>query len=205
MIMRQFSFPLAVLAGEGRRLYGAMTDADDAVPMADRLNIGIITPTDNLANHLDVKIAAVGTGQASQNAQTGQAGNLTKERTADFQEIKQSIAGVRQGWTTADSTALAASVSQLSDASPPESAAADDHVGLARQTITATNAVYADALRIQNDARLQPPMNQPGDETARTRFLLDEFPSRDRLKPPGGTQTLSTTPTPSSGIMALGA
>ena len=249
MATRKFNFPLSVRLGSSRRLYDALSDADYAATMGERLNADTDTPTDNFTIRFEAKITAFSTGQANQNAQTGQAGTLTRDQTADFQEMERLIAGARrsarlafpddpvkyhsafqvginepntldaeldragiivascqkaenvaplkaQGWTAADSTALAAAVSQLSGTSLAKGDAVDDRIGLTSQKITAANAVYADALRIQNAARLQYPANKPGNETARARFLLDEFPPRDRSDPSGGTQaaTVGTTP-----------
>ena len=106
-----------------------------------------------------------------------------------------------QGWLPKDTTALAAAIAQLSGSSLAKDGALGERIGLTGEKIVAANAVYADALRIQNAARLEYPANKPGTEAARARFLLDEFPPRDRSEPSGGTQAPppSTTPTPSSG------
>ena len=53
-------------------------------------------PPDNFATRFEAKIVAFSTGQSSQNAQTGQAGTLTKDQTADFQEMERLIAGARR-------------------------------------------------------------------------------------------------------------
>jgi hypothetical protein len=61
------------------------------------------------------------------------------------------------------------------------------------------NALYADCLTIQNAARLQYPAGTDAagnakNITERARFLLEEFPPRDREKPDGGTQPSDTPP-----------
>ena len=107
-----------------------------------------------------------------------------------------------QGWTDADTAALEAVIGQFSSSTLAQDAAIDDRIGLTGQKVVAANAVYADALRIQNAARLEYPANKPGTEAARARFLLDVFPPRDRSEPSGGAQvphpTPTTTPTPTS-------
>ena len=45
MATRKFHFPLSVLLGSSRRLYDALTDADYAAAMAERLNSPTDTPT----------------------------------------------------------------------------------------------------------------------------------------------------------------
>lgn len=103
-----------------------------------------------------------------------------------------------QGWLPKDTTALDAAIAKFSGSTLAKDDALGDRIGLTGEKIVAANAVYADALRIQNAARLEYPANQPGTEAARARFLLDEFPPRDRSEPSGGTQTLPTPvkPTP---------
>lgn len=247
MATRKFSFPLSVLAGAGRRLYDAMTDADYAAALADRLNAETDTPADNFATRFNDKLTAFGTGDSSQKLKSGQAGTLTKSQNTAFQEMERLLAGARrsaklafpgdsvklhnefqvgqddsktmdaeleragivlascrlaanapalkaQGWVAKDSDALAAAIKLLSDSNLDKTEALDDRVGLTSQKITAANAVYADALRIQNAARLEYPANKPGTEAARARFVLDEFPPRDRSEPSGGTQPPPASP-----------
>lgn len=95
----------------------------------------------------------------------------------------------RKGWKLADSDALETAIEKLSGASEHQDEALDDRKGLTGQKIVAANDLYADALCIQNAARLEYPANKPGNETARARFLLKTFPPRDRSEPSGGTQT----------------
>ena len=93
-----------------------------------------------------------------------------------------------QGWQPKDTTALKAAIAQLSGTSLAKDGYLGERIGLTGEKIVAANTVYEDALRIQNAARLEYPANQPGTEAARARFLLDEFPPRDRSEPSGGTQ-----------------
>ncbi len=67
--------------------------------------------------------------------------------------------------------------------------------------IIAANALYEDCLTLQNAARLQYPakIDTTGNAqnvTERARFLLEEFPPRDRSQPDGGTQGGDPPPAP---------
>jgi hypothetical protein len=65
--------------------------------------------------------------------------------------------------------------------------ALDERLNLTEAKILAANHLYSLCQKVQNAARLQNPANKPGTPTARARFLLDEFPPRDRSNPDGGT------------------
>ncbi len=97
-----------------------------------------------------------------------------------------------KGWIPSGTTALAA----LAEVGTEQEQASDDRLGLTNEKIIAANALYAYCLTIQNAARLQYPAGNPKNITEHARFLLEEFPPRDREKPDGGTQ--DPTPLPAS-------
>ena len=99
-----------------------------------------------------------------------------------------------QSWLPKDTSALNAAIEKFSGSTLAKDDALGDRIGLTSEKTVAANAVYEDALRIQNAVRLEYPANKPGTEAARARFLLEEFPPRDRSEPSGGTQT-PTSPT----------
>ena len=91
----------------------------------------------------------------------------------------------KHGWTAKDTTALDTAITALENTSLDQSNVLDDRAGLTEDRILAGNALYAQCLAIQNAARLEYPSNRPGNEAARHRFLLNEFPPRDRSNPSG--------------------
>lgn len=104
----------------------------------------------------------------------------------------------KEGWLAKETDAFAA-VQKFSGSTPAQDGSPDGRIGLIAQKTVAANAVYTDTLRSQNAAWLEYPANQPGTETARACFLLDEYPLRDRSEPSGGTQAgalTASTPTP---------
>ncbi len=115
---------------------------------------------------------------------------------ASSRNIDNAVALKEQGWLGKDTDALEAAVGQFADVNLAKTGAVDDRIGLTSQKIAAANAVYSDILRIQNAARLEYPSTKPGMEAARKRFLLDEFPPRDRSEPSGGTQAPTTPSVP---------
>ena len=111
---------------------------------------------------------------------------------ANFQALQA------QGSQPKDTTALGTAIAQLSGTSLAKDGALSERIGLTGEKIVAANAVYEDALRIQNAARLEYLANLLGTEAARARFLLDEYPPRDRSEPSGGTQVPTTPTTPAA-------
>ena len=101
----------------------------------------------------------------------------------------------KEGWLRKDSTALDSAIEAFVGSSLAKDSAVGERIGLTGEKTVAANALYMDALRIQNAARLEYPANQPGTEEARARFLLEEFPPRDRSEPYGGTQVPSSPST----------
>ena len=98
-----------------------------------------------------------------------------------------------KGWIPADTAALGTAIAALTGVGAEQEQASDDRLGLTNEKIIAANALYADCLTIQNAARLQYPakVDAAGNAqnvTERARFLLEEFPPRDRSQPDGGTQ-----------------
>jgi hypothetical protein len=106
-----------------------------------------------------------------------------------------------KGWLPDDTTALAAAIATLGNIAPQQDQAGDDRMGLTNDKIIIANDLYTDCLAIQNAARLQYPAKTDAagnvqNVTPRARFLLDEFPPRDREKPDGGTQPPPVPSTP---------
>jgi hypothetical protein len=115
----------------------------------------------------------------------------------DSQSLSATIARARlthaaalktQGWIPADATALLNAINGLAGIDSEQEQAKDESEGLTNEKTIAANALYADCLAIQNAARLQYPggTDSAGNEkniTECARFLLNEFPPRDREKP----------------------
>ena len=92
-----------------------------------------------------------------------------------------------KGWIPVDTTALGTAITALAEIAPEQEAAEDERLGLTNENIIDANALYADCLAIQNAARLQFPggtdaSGNARNVTQRARFLLDEFPPRQRDK-----------------------
>lgn len=137
--------------------------------------------------------------------QVGEAGSkalaatIARARLTHAAALKYATELQTKGWIPADTTALDTAIKALADIAPEQEAAADDRLGLTNEKIIAANALYADCLAIQNAARLQYPAGTDAagnakNITERARFLLEEFPPRDRSQPDGGTQGGDTPP-----------
>jgi hypothetical protein len=114
--------------------------------------------------------------------------------------VRHATALSAKGWIATDTTALGEVVAALTGADLEQEEALDDRIGLTNEKIIAANALYEACLTIQNAARLQYPAKKDAqgnalNVTERARFLLDEFPPRDRSQPEGGTQGGGTPPT----------
>lgn len=73
---------------------------------------------------------------------------------------------------------------------------------MTNEKIITASDLYHDCLVVQNAARLEYPggkdtTGSARNVSARARFLLDEFPPRDRSAPDGGTQGGTAQPPPS--------
>jgi hypothetical protein len=106
-----------------------------------------------------------------------------------------------KGWIAADTTLLGTTIAALDGIGTEQDEALDERLGLTNEKIIQANALYHDCLTIQNAARLQYPANTDAtgsaqNVTARARFLLDEFPPRDRSEPDGVTQNGTIPPAP---------
>lgn len=118
--------------------------------------------------------------------------------------VRHATALAAKGWIAQDATDLAAAIAALTTTGSEHSEKKDDKLDLTNNKTAAANALYDECLRVQNAARLQYPdkTDSAGNKinaTARARFLLDEFPPRDRSQPDGGTQGGTTPPpTPST-------
>lgn len=127
---------------------------------------------------------------------------IARARLTRAAAAKHAAALQAKGWIQADTDALAASIESLSLVDLEQDQAADERLGLTNEKIIAANALYADCLAIQNAARLQFPGGTDSAGNARNvaqraRFLLDEFPPRDRgqpSEPPQGGETPPPTP-----------
>jgi hypothetical protein len=139
--------------------------------------------------------------------QVGEAGSKSLSTTIDRARLTHAAAGKyatalqAQGWIAADTTALGTAIAALAEVGPEQEQAGDDRLGLTNEKTIAANTLYADCLTIQNAARLQYPAGTDAagnakNITERARFLLEEFPPRDREKPDGGTQPSDTPPAP---------
>jgi hypothetical protein len=131
--------------------------------------------------------------------QVGEAGSksfsatIARARLIHAAALKYASDLQAKGWICADTTALGAAIVALADVGNEQEQAADDRLGLTNEKIIAANALYTDCLTIQNAARLQYPASTDAvgnakNITERARFLLEEFPPRDRSLPDGGTQ-----------------
>ncbi|MGL5018777.1 MAG: hypothetical protein ACRDBP_11630 [Luteolibacter sp.] len=103
------------------------------------------------------------------------------------------------GWLDEDTTALGGAIDLLDGGDTEHEAAKDQKKGFTKARNLAADALYKMCLSVQNAARLAHPTARAAkDETtlvARNRYLLDEFPPRDREKPEA-TTPLPTPPTP---------
>ncbi len=99
-----------------------------------------------------------------------------------------------QGWLASDTTELTAAIAACAGTETEQGDAVADRVEFTAELTRAANALNAELLRIQNAARLQYPSTKPNTEAARTRFLLNTFPPRDRSQPDG--ETPAPTPNP---------
>lgn len=107
--------------------------------------------------------------------------------------VKYAAALSEHGWLEEDATAFAAAIDLLTDKDAEQEQAIDERLTLTDEKVAAANALYLSCLTIQNAARLEYPNRRDAagkaiNATARARFLLDEFPPRDRNEPDGGTQ-----------------
>ena len=138
--------------------------------------------------------------------QVGEAGSkslaatIARARLTHAAALKYATELQTKGWIPADTTALGTAIAALAEVGTDQEQASDDRLGLTNEKIIAANALYADCLTLQNAARLQYPAGTDAagnakNITQRARFLLEEFPPRDREKPDGGTQD-PTPPAP---------
>ncbi len=139
--------------------------------------------------------------------QVGEAGSqsiaatIGRARLTHAATLKYATDLQTKGWIPADTAALGSAIDSLAEVGPEQEQAADEKLGLTNEKIIAANALYADCLAIQNAARLQYPAGTDAagnakNITERARFLLEEFPPRDRDKPDGGTQGGDIPPVP---------
>ncbi len=103
------------------------------------------------------------------------------------------------GWLDEDTTALGNAIDLLDGGDAEHEAAKDQKKGFTKARNLAADALYKMCLSVQNAARLANPTARAAKDqatlVARNRFLLDEFPPRDREKPEV-TTPLPTPPTP---------
>ncbi|MDB6174013.1 MAG: hypothetical protein JWL59_3324 [Chthoniobacteraceae bacterium] len=84
------------------------------------------------------------------------------------------------GWIARDTELLETTIATFDDIGLAQGAARSERSGISGAKTRFANEVYTDTLKIQNAASLQYPSSEPGNETARARFLLDEYPPRLR-------------------------
>ncbi len=135
-------------------------------------------------------------GVADSKSLEAELGHATKTHAATLKYATELKA---KGWIAADSTLLGTTIEALGGKDIEKEEAVDDRLGLTNEKVIAANALYHDCLTIQNAARLQYPGGKDAagnarNVTERARFLLDEFPPRDRSEPDGGTQGETTPP-----------
>ena len=139
--------------------------------------------------------------------QIGEAGSkslsatIARARLTHAAAVKHAAALQAKGWIPANTAALSDAIEALASVDTQQEEAEDEKLGFTNEKIIAANDLYADCLAIQNAARLQYPakVDAAGNAqnvTERARFLLDEFPPRDREKPDGGTQDDTPPPAP---------
>ncbi len=95
----------------------------------------------------------------------------------------------KKGFLPKDAVELETNLGILTGKGLAQGKTLDTRLGLTAEKINEANTLYDMTLTVQNAARLQYPSTKPGNETARARFLLDEYPPRDKSDPAGGTQT----------------
>ena len=95
------------------------------------------------------------------------------------------------GWLDEDTTALGTAIDLLDGGDTEHEAAKDQKKGFTKGRNLAADALYKMCLSVQNAARLAHPTAKAAKDeatlVARNRFLLDEFPPRDREKPEATT------------------
>ena len=127
------------------------------------------------------------------------AAELARADTVRASCVLHAAALAAKAWIAQDTADLAAAIAALTTKDSEHSEKKDDKLDLTNLKTAAANALYDGCLRVQNAARLAYPnkTDANGTEinaTARARFLLDEFPPRDRSQPDGGTQGGSNPP-----------
>lgn len=140
-------------------------------------------------------------GQGEDDSSLG--AEVLRARKTHAASVKYATELQTQAWIPADATALGLAVGILEQASLDQSAALADGVEFTANVTNAANALYLFSMRVQNAVRLQYPLPRPGAVIpseivgARTSFLLESFPPRDRSTPDGSVSpTAPVLPTP---------
>ena len=102
------------------------------------------------------------------------------------------------GWVASDATELNTALTTLGSVDLEQEAKKADGPKLTGASTAGANKLYRNCLSIQNAARLQYPSTKPGNETARARFLLGEFPPHAPDAPPPAPPAGPTPPKPGS-------
>ena len=124
------------------------------------------------------------------------AAELQRARKTHAAAVKYAAELKTKGWIARDTEALDAAITALGGKDIEQEQSLDERLGFTSEKVEQANAIYHDCLVIQNAARLEYPSAIPANITARARFLLDEFPPRDRSEPDGGTQGGAPPPAP---------
>lgn len=105
----------------------------------------------------------------------------------------------KHGWIDEDTQALSAAIAALDEADDEQEDASDEKIGITSTRNRDANALYKMCQSLQNAAQLAYPESKIGEieglETARQRFLLDEFPPRPKTSDDATETTNPTTPT----------
>ena len=155
---------------------------------AARRTAGITFKGNNVLLHEEFKV-----GTAS--------GQALSDELADAKIIATSAAKyasqlAEHGWTAQDATDLAAANDTLSAADLSQETSKKTGPGMTGQANADANLLYKNTQSVQNAARLQFPSTQPGNETARARYLIGIFPPHGGNTPPPAPPTPPTPPTP---------
>ncbi|MEO7932964.1 MAG: hypothetical protein ABIT76_07390 [Chthoniobacterales bacterium] len=138
-------------------------------------------------------------GQSETDSTLG--GEVGRARKTHAASVKYATALAEEAWMASDATDFIAAIEIVAEADLAQEAALADGTKFTAAVTNAANAVYARSLRVQNACRLQWPLPRPGQtiapETvnARSRFLVDSFPPRNKNTPDGNTPGASTSGT----------
>lgn len=178
---RSFSFPISVLLRDAKRLHAALVDPVTGPAVARRLakkNPVAGQPDIVFAPLFDAHIQIVENGGIAKSCAVGEIGQMTQEQIEAFAEMERLISGARRSATLAflGNYVRLRSEFQIGIHEPADFASEIERAG----KVHAACIAHPTARAAKDEATL----------VARNRFLLDEFPPRDREK------SEATTPLP---------